>query len=354
MSLGDFLRKQFIDVIQWTESGPGVLMYRFPMQDMEIQSGGKLTVRESQLALFVNEGRAADMFSPGLHTLVTANLPLLTNLQNWDKAFQSPFKSDVYFFSTRVQTGQRWGTQQPITIRDKEFGAVRLRAFGMYAFRVSDPAVFQAKVGATDAEYTVAQIDPALRNAIMSGFTSAFANAQVPFLDMAANQAELAKQIAAAVQPAFTELGLTLESFTVENLSLPDELQKRLDERISMNMIGDMRQYTQFQAAQSIPIAAANQGGMAGLAAARLSRRQRSAEALRGATGRQRTLDMAVLRLAARCTRARRDESHGHGCPRAPVLPHGDRARCSAPPAGARPSAPPWPRRPRSRPPNPC
>ena len=288
MALGDFLRKQFIDVIQWTESGPGVLMYRFPMQDMEIQSGGQLTVRESQLAIFVNEGRAADMFTPGLHTLVTANLPLLTNLQNWDKAFQSPFKSDVYFFSTRVQTGQRWGTQQPITIRDKEFGAVRLRAFGMYAFRVSDPAVFQAKVGATDAVYTVAQLDPALRNAIMTGFTAAFANAQVPFLDMAANQAELAKQIAAAVQPSFAELGLTLDSFTVENLSLPDELQKRLDERISMNIIGDLRQYTQCQAAQSIPIAAGNQGGMAGLAAgigAGVGLGGIVSDAMRGATG---------------------------------------------------------------------
>jgi membrane protease subunit (stomatin/prohibitin family) len=288
MAFGDFLRKQFIDVILWTESGPGVLMYRFPMQDMEIQSGAQLTVRESQRALFVNEGRAADQFAPGLHTLLTANLPLLTNLQNWDKAFQSPFKSDVYFFSTRSQTGQRWGTQQPITIRDREFGAVRLRAFGMYAFRVADPAVFQAKVGATDAAYTVAQIDPALRNAILSGFTAAFANAQVPFLDMAANQAQLGEQIAAAVQPAFEQLGLALESFTVENLSLPDELQKRLDERISMNMLGDLRQYTQFQAAQSIPIAAANTGGMAGLAAgigAGVGLGGIVSDAMRGATG---------------------------------------------------------------------
>jgi membrane protease subunit (stomatin/prohibitin family) len=267
VSLGDFLRKQFIDVIQWTESGPGVLMYRFPMRDMEIQSGAQLTVRESQLALFVNEGRAADAFGPGLHTLITQNLPLLTNLMNWDKMFESPFKSDVYFFSTRTQTGQKWGTQQPITIRDKEFGAVRLRAFGMYAFKVANPAVFQQTVGATDAEYTVAQIEPQLRNAILSGFTSAFAAANVPFLDMAANQAQLATQIAAAVQPAFEQFGLKLDTFTVENLSLPDELQKRLDERISMNIIGDMRTYTAFQAAQSIPIAAANEGGIAGLAA---------------------------------------------------------------------------------------
>jgi membrane protease subunit (stomatin/prohibitin family) len=267
VALGDFLRKQFIDVIQWTESGPGVLMHRFPMRDMEIQSGAQLTVRESQLALFVNEGRAADAFAPGLHTLVTQNMPLLTNLMNWDKMFQSPFKSDVYFFSTRSQTGQRWGTQQPITIRDREFGAVRLRAFGMYAFRVANPAVFQANVGGTDAEYTVAQIEPQLRNAIISGFTGAFANANVPFLDMAANQAQLATQIGAAIAPAFEQLGLKLDSFTVENLSLPDEVQKRLDERISMNMIGDMRTYAAYQAAQSIPIAAANEGGIAGLAA---------------------------------------------------------------------------------------
>lgn len=267
MSLGDFLRKQLIDVIQWTESGPGVLMHRFPMQDMEIQSGAQLTVRESQLAMFVNEGKAADQFTPGLHALITSNLPLLTNLQNWDKGFESPFKSDVYFFSTRLQTAQKWGTQQPITIRDKEFGAVRLRAFGVYSYRVSNVAVFQANVGATDAEYTAEQIEPQLRNAVITGFTGAFANAQVPFLDMAANQGELSKQIAAAVVPAFEQLGLKLETFTVENLSLPDELQKRLDERISMNIIGDMKTYTQFQTAQSIPIAAANPGGIAGLGA---------------------------------------------------------------------------------------
>ena len=265
MALGDFLRKQFIDVIQWTESGPGVLMARYPMQDMEIQNGAKLTVRESQMALFVNEGKAADAFAPGLYTLNTANLPLLTNLMNWDKMFQSPFKSDVYFFSTRIQTNQRWGTQQPITIRDKEFGAVRLRGFGVYSYRVANPLAFQLNVAGTQAEYTVDQLEPQLRNAVISSFTTAFANSQVSFLDMAANQGELAKLIAKEVSPAFEAYGLKLETFTVENLSLPDELQKRLDERISMNIIGDMRNYTAFQAAQSIPIAAANPGGVAGL-----------------------------------------------------------------------------------------
>jgi membrane protease subunit (stomatin/prohibitin family) len=288
MALGDFLRKQFIDVIQWTESGPGVLMYRYPMRDMEIQNGGMLTVRESQMALFVNEGVAADQFGPGLHRLTTSNMPLLTNLMNWDKAFESPFKSDVYFFSTRIQTGQKWGTQQPITIRDKEFGAVRLRAFGQYSFRLNNPAVFHGNVGGTQELYTVDQLDPQLRNTVISAFTTAFANASVPFLDMAANQGLLAAQIAEAVKPAFEALGLRLETFTVENLSLPDELQKRLDERISMNMIGDMRQYTQFQAAQSIPIAAANEGGIAGLGAglgAGMGIGGAMADAMRGSMG---------------------------------------------------------------------
>ena len=288
MALGDFLRKQFIDVIQWTESGPGVLMARYPMQDMEIQNGGKLTVRESQMALFVNEGKAADAFGPGLHTLNTANLPLLTNLMNWDKMFQSPFKSDVYFFSTRVQTNQRWGTQQPITIRDKEFGAVRLRGFGVYSYRLANPLAFQLNVAGTQAEYTTEQLEPQLRNTVITAFTTAFANSQVSFLDMAANQAELAKLIAKEVAPAFEAYGLKLETFTVENLSLPEELQKRLDERISMNMIGDMRQYTQFQAAQSIPIAAANPGGVAGLGVglgAGMGMGAAMADAMRGVSG---------------------------------------------------------------------
>lgn len=265
MPFGSFLKKQFIDVIHWTEEGPGVLMERFPMQDMEIQNGASLTVRESQMALFVNEGKAADAFGPGLYKLTTNTLPLLTNLKNWDKLFQSPFKSDLYFFSTRLQTNQRWGTQQPITIRDKEFGAVRLRGFGVYSYRLTNPLAFHQNVAGTQSQYEVGQLEPQLRNAVITSFTTAFAKAQVPFLDMAANQGELAKLIAAEVAPQFAQYGLELASFTVENLSLPDELQKRLDERISMNMVGDMRQYAAFQAAQSIPIAAANEGGLAGM-----------------------------------------------------------------------------------------
>lgn len=265
MSFGDFLKKQFIDVIHWTEDGPGVLMERFPMRDMEIQNGAALTVRESQMALFVNEGKAADAFGPGLFKLNTNTLPLLTNLKNWDKLFQSPFKSDLYFFSTRLQTNQRWGTQQPITIRDKEFGAVRLRGFGVYSYRLANPLAFHTNVAGTQAQYEANELEPQLRNAVITSFTTAFAKADVPFLDMAANQAALAMLIAAELAPQFASYGLELSTFTVENLSLPDELQKRLDERISMNMVGDLRQYAQYQAAQSIPIAAANEGGLAGM-----------------------------------------------------------------------------------------
>ncbi|MGC2660780.1 MAG: SPFH domain-containing protein [Bryobacteraceae bacterium] len=267
MSLRDFLTKQFIDVIQWTEPEDGILAWRYPMQDMEIQHGGKLTVRESELAAFVNEGHLTDIFGPGLYTLTTRTLPLLTNLMNWDKAFQSPFKSDVYFFSTRVQTDQHWGTPQPITVRDKDFGAVRVRAFGIYSYHLTDARTFHTKVSGTRDIYRVADLEGQLRNTIVGAMTNAFASSQVPFLDVAANQAALGDNIAEKLRPMFTNFGLTLDSFVVENLSLPDELQKMLDARVGMNMIGDMNRYTQFQAAQSLPIAAANEGGIAGIGA---------------------------------------------------------------------------------------
>jgi membrane protease subunit (stomatin/prohibitin family) len=261
MTLRDFLSKQFIDVIEWVEPEDGILAYRYPMQDREIQNGGKLTVRDSQMAVFVNEGKVADVFGPGLYTLNTHTLPILTYLQNWDKAFQSPFKSDVYFFSTRLQTNQHWGTPNPITIRDKEFGAVRLRGFGIYTYHVADPKVFYSKVSGTRDVYAVPDLEGQLRNTIIGRMTDTFANSQLPFLDMAANQVALSDKIADQLKPSFTQLGLSLDSFVVENLSLPDELQKILDQRISMNMVGDMGRYTQFEVAQSIPTAAANEGG---------------------------------------------------------------------------------------------
>jgi membrane protease subunit (stomatin/prohibitin family) len=256
-----FFSKQFIDVIHWTEPEDGILAYRYPMEDMEIQNGGQLTVRDSQMAVFVNEGQIADVFGPGLYTLNTQTLPILTYLKNWDKAFKSPFKSDVYFFSTRLQIDQKWGTATPITIRDKEFGAVRMRAYGIYAFKVADPRVFHEKVSGTRETYLVSDLEGQLRNTIIGSMTNALASSSIQFLDMAASQAQLGQTMVTALKPVFTDLGLSLESFVVENISLPEELQKLLDQRIGMNMIGDMGRYTQFQVAQSMPIAAANEGG---------------------------------------------------------------------------------------------
>lgn len=261
MSFRDFIAKQFIDVIHWTEPEDGILAYRFPMQDMEIQNGGKLTVRDSQMAVFVNEGRVADVFPPGLYTLSTQTLPILTYLMNWDKAFKSPFKSDVYFFSTRLQVNQRWGTATPITIRDKEFGAVRMRGYGIYSYKIADPKVFYEKVSGTRDIYHVADLEGQLRNTIIAVMTSTFAGSAVPFLDMAANQLELGAKIMEQMKPAFANLGLSLETFVVDNVSLPEELQQILDQRIGMTMIGDMNKFTQYEVAKSMPIAAANEGG---------------------------------------------------------------------------------------------
>ena len=267
MALKDFLKKQFIDVIQWTESADGILSYRYPMQDFEIQYGASLTVRESQMGVFVNEGTVADVFGPGRYKLTTQTLPLLTNLMNWDKLFESPFKSDVYFFSTRLQLNQKWGTANPITIRDKEFGAVRLRAFGIYSYKIFDPRAFHVHVSGTREQYTVTELDGQLRNTIVSSISDLFAQSGIPFLDMAANQDEFGNQIKLKLDPEFKRLGIGLDTLQVQNLSLPDELQKILDQRIGMGLIGDMTRYTQYQTAQSIPIAAANEGGLAGAGA---------------------------------------------------------------------------------------
>ncbi|HSD10153.1 MAG TPA: SPFH domain-containing protein [Candidatus Binatia bacterium] len=267
MAITDFLRKQFVDVIHWTEDFDGVLAYRFPMQDFEIQYGAQLTVRESQMALFVDEGKIADVFAPGRYTLTTQTLPLLTNLKNWDKLFQSPFKSDVYFYSTRLQLDQKWGTANPIAIRDKEFGAVRMRAFGIYSYRIIDPKAFYLNVSGSREVYTTADLEGQLRNTIVSSITDLFGESGIAFLDMAANQDELGTRLKAKVEPMFQQYGLALDRFQVENVSLPEELQKVLDQRIGMGVVGEMGRYTQYQTAQSIPIAAANEGGAAGVGA---------------------------------------------------------------------------------------
>jgi membrane protease subunit (stomatin/prohibitin family) len=267
MALMDFIKKQFIDIIQWTEEGDGTLAWRFPMRDMEIQNGGQLVVRESQMAIFVNEGQVADVFGPGTYKLTTQTLPVLTYLKNWDKLFESTFKSDVYFFSTRQQIDQKWGTPQPITIRDKDFGAVRLRAFGNYAFRIADPKLFHTEISGTRESYPVADLEGQLRGLVLQNISNAIAGSGLPFLDLAANQVMFADALTKELAPIFAKLGILIESLTVQNVSLPEELQKILDQKIGMGMVGnDMAKFMQYQTAQAIPKFAEASGGGGGIA----------------------------------------------------------------------------------------
>lgn len=264
MGLLDFVKKQFIDIIQWIEDGDDVLVWRFPTADLEIQQGAQLIVRETQSAVFVHEGMAADVFGPGRHLIRTQNIPLLTDLRHWDKLFESPFKSEVYFFSTRLRLNQTWGTAHPVTIRDAEFGAVQVRAYGIYSYRISVPRLFFQRVSGTRESYLVGDLEGQLRATLVTTLSDHFAEARVPFLDMAANQVELAAAVQAKAQPLLADLGLSLETFQIQSISLPDELGKRLDERIGMGIVGNLGTYTQFQVARSIPTAAAEGGGAAG------------------------------------------------------------------------------------------
>jgi membrane protease subunit (stomatin/prohibitin family) len=267
MGLGSFIKKQFIDILHWVEDGEGLLAYRFPMQEMEIQNGATLTVRDSQMAVFVNEGQVADVFGPGMYKLTTQTLPVLTYLKNWDKLFESPFKSDLYFFSTRIQLGRKWGTPQPITIRDQDFGMVRLRAFGVYSYRLVDPKKFHVEISGTRDIYTRDDLELQLRNLVVSTMTSVLGSSSIPFLDMAGNQGLMGEKIGEALKATFDRYGLALDNFAVENISLPEELQKAIDTRISMGMMGDLGKFTQYQVATSIPLAAQNEGGLAGIGA---------------------------------------------------------------------------------------
>jgi membrane protease subunit (stomatin/prohibitin family) len=288
VSFGSFVRKQFIDVIDWVENEPDLLAWRFPMQDREIQSGAMLTVRESQLAVFIDEGQHADTFKPGLYKLTTATLPVLTYLQNWDKLFQSPFKSDVYFFTQREQLDRKWGTPQAITIRDKDFGPLRIRGFGNYSYLIQDVEPFWKRLSGTFERFTSPDLEGQLRARILSEIASFLGGSQIAFIDMAANQSQFSAKLKEVLTPAFADYGLQLRSFNVESLSLPEEVQERLDKASSMRVLGDLRAYTQFQTAESIPAAAANPGGAAGAGVgigAGVALGQQMASQISGSTG---------------------------------------------------------------------
>lgn len=247
-----FFKGEFIDVISWTDDTRDTMVWRFERRDNAIKYGAKLTVREGQAAVFVNEGMIADVFGPGLYELQTNNMPILTTLKHWDHGFSSPFKAEVYFVSTTRFNDLKWGTQNPIICRDPEFGPVRIRAFGTYAMRVTDPGLFLKEIVGTDGEFTAAEISTQIRNVIVQEMSQALAKSGIPVLDMAANTRDLAKLVASAIAPTVAGYGLSLPEFYIENISLPDEVERVLDKRTSVGLAGDLAKYTQFNAAEGL------------------------------------------------------------------------------------------------------
>ena len=260
MSLWDMLRGELVDVIEWTDDSNDTLVWRFPRYRNEIKFGAMLTVRESQQAVFVNEGQIAEVFEPGLYKLETANLPILSTLQGWPHGFQSPFKAEVYFCSMRRFTDLKWGTRNPLMLRDKEFGAVRLRAFGTYAIRISDPRALVREIVGTDSHFTTDEISNQLRNIIVSRFANVVAQSAIPVLDLAANYDELGQFIRDRITPEINAYGLDLVEYLVENISLPPEVEQALDKRTSMGVIGNLRDYVTFSTADAMHAAASNPG----------------------------------------------------------------------------------------------
>jgi len=258
----------FIDIVEWLDNSSDAMVYRFYRPDNEINNGAKLVVREGQAAAFVNEGQLADVFLPGTHTLTTQNLPILSKLKGWKYGFDSPFKAEVYFVSTKVFTDRKWGTKNPIMLRDAEFGMVRLRAFGTFAVRAKYPPVLLRELVGTNAHFTVDEIEDQLRDLVTSRFADAVGSSKIPALDLAGNYSQLSDYVTQRIQPEFAALGLELVKLLVENISLPAEVEAAMDKRTSMGVIGNMQAYTQFQAANALSDAAKNPGGLGGAGAA--------------------------------------------------------------------------------------
>jgi membrane protease subunit (stomatin/prohibitin family) len=247
-----FLKGEFVDVIDWTDDTRDTMVWRFERYGNAIKYGAKLTVREGQAAVFVHEGQLADVFGPGLYMLETNNMPIMTTLQHWDHGFNSPFKSEIYFVSTTRFNDQKWGTKNPIMCRDPEFGPVRLRAFGTYSMRVADAAVFLKEIVGTDGEFTANEVSDQIRNIIVQAFSQSIARSGIPVLDMAANTGDLSKIVLEAITPTVAAYGLTLPEFYIENISLPEEVEKALDKRTSVGIAGDLHKYMQFSAAEAM------------------------------------------------------------------------------------------------------
>ena len=264
MGIFNMIRGQLIDVIEWTNSDRDTMVYKYDMHGKEIMMGAQLTVREGQTAIFVNEGQLADVFQPGRYELQTSNMPIMTALQSWKFGFNSPFKADVYFVNMTQFLDRKWGTANPVMMRDTEFGMIRLRAFGIYSFRVTDPATFLKEVFGTASLYSTDGVEGQIKGTLVSGLSDAIAESKIPALDLAANYDELGNYAMQAINPKLAGLGLQLVSFVIENISLPEEVEKAMDRRTSMGVVGDLNRYTQYQAAEAMREAANNPGGTAG------------------------------------------------------------------------------------------
>lgn len=261
MGLFDKLRNEFIDIIELVDDSKDIIVYKYPRYQNEIKMGAQLTVREGQAAIFMNEGVIADVFTAGRYELSTQNMPILTTLKGWKYGFNSPFKADVFFVSLRQFTNQKWGTKNPIMLRDAEFGPVRLRAFGNFSFSVKDPSVFLKQIAATNPEFSVDNIADQLRNIAVSRGMDAIAESKIAVLDLASNYDEVSAIIQTKITPEFEEIGLNLNKFLIENISLPEEVEKVLDKRSSMGIVGDLGAFAQFQAANAMEKAAENPNG---------------------------------------------------------------------------------------------
>ena len=261
MSIFDFLSGQFIDVIEWTDDTRDTMVWRFERHGHEIKYGAKLTVREGQVAVFIHEGQMADVFTPGLYMLETNNMPIMTTLQHWSHGFQSPFKSEIYFVNSNRFTDLKWGTKNPIMLRDPDFGPTRIRAFGTYTVKVRDAGTFMTEIVGTDGEFTTDEVTDQIRNIIVQEFSRVIGSCGIPVLDMAGNTHDLGKIMAEAISGTIAQYGLDLPELYIENISLPKAVEEVLDKRTSMGVVGDLNRYTQFQAAESMRAAAENPGG---------------------------------------------------------------------------------------------
>lgn len=265
MGIFDKIKGQFIDVIEWVDNSSDTLVYKFDRKDNEIKNGAQLTVRESQVAVFVNEGKLADIYKPGRYELTTNNMPILTTLKSWKHGFDSPFKVDVYFINTKTFTGQKWGTKNPIPLRDPEFGVVRLRAFGSFGFRVSDAEKLFKEISGTNSDFSIDDLEDALKSLVITEFTDALGELKIPALDLAANYKELSSKIAGFLNDGFKEMGLEVAKFLIENISMPPEVEAAIDKRSQMNVLGNLDQYAKFQAANAMENMSLNTGEGGGM-----------------------------------------------------------------------------------------